>query len=131
MKKSRIFGWTTFTLVLTILAYYQLKPSRRTKFVPWYGWDDPSSTLGHLAGYFILSLIYTLSVGCEAHSLKRRIYLNIPIILVSILFESAQLFLPTRNFNLFDILANIFGVMLACLLAPKLYGRIFPSSPDN
>ncbi len=113
MTRARVVYLIATVSTLILLAYLQFKRSRKLREIPWYGWDEPIATLGHLVGYFILALAFTLTFQRRNLSFRKYLLFILPVLLIGLGFEVIQLFLPTRNFNVFDISANILGISLA------------------
>ncbi|MDN4495133.1 VanZ family protein [Ureibacillus aquaedulcis] len=77
----------------------------------------------HFVGYVVISVlsgIFMLLLS-EKHSVKRRLgYLWITLVIIGILEEYRQFWLPDRSAEFLDALANMFGVTVGLLL-PILY----------
>lgn len=61
----------------------------------------------HVFGYFVLS-----ALAYRAFEKKRLWLYLVGIVLMGVLFEAVQYALPTRTFNVYDVVGNGVGVML-------------------
>ena len=61
----------------------------------------------HVFGYFVLTVLAFFAFG------KKRFWLYlVGIVLMGVLFEGVQYVMPTRTFNLYDVVANGVGILL-------------------
>lgn len=72
----------------------------------------------HLLVYFLISMFYLFGIRkgitlFERHSLKKFILL---ILLLAIVTEVVQLWVPQRTFNVFDLVSNFAGVVIGVVL---------------
>ena len=70
----------------------------------------------HFIGFFILSLLLIFTFK---NYTAKRVYLKslIVAIIIGILIEIIQLFIPERSFSLLDLAADLGGIFLAMVLA--------------
>lgn len=61
----------------------------------------------HVFGYFVLT-----ALAFRAFEKKRFWLYLVGIVLAGVLFEAVQYALPARTFNVYDVVANVAGVML-------------------
>lgn len=70
----------------------------------------------HVLGYFIFGSIIFFSI-------KKRIGLYLlGVFLIGLLLEFVQIFIPTRTFNMYDVLGNGIGVLCVALIV--LFSKI-------
>jgi len=76
----------------------------------------------HFIGLFILSLLLIFTFKNYA---AKRVYLKslIIAIIIGILIEIIQLFIPSRTFSLLDLAADLGGIFLAMLFSWMLSKR--------
>ena len=77
--------------------------------VPLSGIESPgnSDKIAHFIAYAVLSVMAYFAAG----SFKQRAYLLLSLIALGIILEALQLVIPGRNFDYFDMLANIAGAI--------------------
>jgi len=122
MRKARFLILLITAVLISATVYFQLKPAQNFKKVTWYQWDDPLDTLGHLLGYLVLAILYALLVfKTLPKSFTQYLIVLSPVIALGIVLELLQTLLPTRNFNIYDLAANLIGVGIAYPLALWLY----------
>jgi len=83
----------------------------------------PGSDKGlHFIGFLILTLLLIFTFKGYT---KKRVYLKslIVAIIIGIIIEVAQLFIPARTFSWYDIVADLGGIFLAMVLAWMLSKR--------
>lgn len=124
MKRLRVVSFVLTLLLIIVLSYFQLKPSVKLREIPWYGWDKPLATLGHLFGYFLLAGLYSLCFQRRKLEFFRFLIFASPVMAMGLILETVQIWLPTRNFNIFDISANAIGVALAYFPAKILKDKL-------
>ncbi len=74
----------------------------------------PSGFFLHVFGYFVLSALAFLAFE------KKRFWLYLMwIVLVGVLFEAVQYVMPTRTFNVYDVVGNTVGVMVFVVIMLK------------
>jgi len=122
MRKARSLLLLITILLIATVAYFQLKPSQNFEKVPWYQWDDPVDTLKHLVGYLLLAVSYALlTFKTLPKNLTHYLIVLSPIIALGVVLELLQTLLPTRNFNIYDLSANVIGIVLAYWLVSRFY----------
>jgi VanZ family protein len=88
--------------------------------------------IGHVGLYATLALL--LNVATQARQLNiggRRVHIGVLLTLgFALLEEGSQLFFPSRNFELMDMLADLLGVAMAAWLT-TLYCRWRPRQISN
>ena len=73
----------------------------------------------HVFGYFVLSALAFFAFE------KKRLWLYLMgIVLVGVLFEAVQYVMPSRIFNLYDVVANCLGVLLFVVVRIRLLKEI-------
>ena len=114
---------TSFFILLLLSAYLSLTPLDHP--VSPISWDKAN----HFAGYFLLYA--TLDLG---YLTSKKLLAKLALVLgYSVLIEIIQYFIPSRQFSLFDILANFLGILLYLALLPlafrtKFYTRLKTNS---
>jgi glycopeptide antibiotics resistance protein len=96
--KDQVFGHLNDTYIIKIRLDYI---SHFVLFNPW------------------VSIVY-LNFGKESAFLKFDSYTLFSLLAFAIFSEFIQYYLPYRTFNINDLLANVFGVLLGILLAKPL-----------
>ncbi len=92
-----------FFILLTLIAYLALTPVSHSAST--LCWDK----INHLAAYFCLGVIADM-----AFRTGERLFTKILLLLAySALIETAQRYIPARQFELYDILTNALGLLLA------------------
>ena len=72
----------------------------------------------HVFGYFVLSALAFFAFE------KKRFWLYLAgIVLMGVLFEAMQYVMPTRTFNVYDVVGNTVGVMLFVLIRVFFIGH--------
>ncbi len=99
-----------FYLCLTLIVYLSIIPQDVNFSLLSGARFTKSGFFQHVAGYFILS-----ALACQAFREN-----NIRIILVGILImgaglEIVQYTIPSRTFNIYDLLANLAGVLVVVI----------------
>lgn len=92
-----------FTLLLAGITYLALTPI--THEVSTLCWDK----LNHLGAYLCLGILVDLGF-LTGSRMGWKLCL---LLLYSVLIESAQHFIPNRQFSGFDVFANVLGLMIA------------------
>lgn len=112
--------YAIIAIVLSILvAIVSLMPSSGVPKVEIKHLDK----LVHFTMYFILSIIYSLALSFKykKQHFKRWVYPFLLALSFGMLIEIAQeWFTSTRNFDIFDILANGIGSFFGILILKKL-----------
>ncbi len=108
LKKSLFFSLLFVIIVLSVIPH-------TSRFVspyksPWMA----SGYIQHALGYFLLS-----AVACHAFPKRRTWACLAGILCLGIALELIQYIIPTRTFNLYDILANALGIF------PVMIKKIF------
>jgi VanZ family protein len=106
-------------IILTIVSVIYLIILLLAAFTVNLGTSDstPGSDKSlHFIGLFILSLLLIFTFKNYA---AKRVYLKslIIAIIIGILIEIIQLFIPTRAFSWYDMVADLGGIFLAMVLA--------------
>lgn len=99
-----------FFILLILIAYLALTPVSHS--VSTLCWDK----LNHLAAYFCLGVLADI-----AFRTGERLFPKLLLLMAySALIETAQQYIPARQFSLFDILANALGLLMAAALIHAL-----------
>jgi VanZ family protein len=96
--KDQVFGHSNDTYIINIRLDYI---SHFVLFIPWV-------------------ILAYLSFGKESAFLNFDAYIFISLLIFAVLSEYIQYYLPYRTFNINDLLANVFGVLLGIILAKPL-----------
>ncbi len=100
--------WALGTLIIIILS---LLP--KDMMIP----EPPvSDKIGHFLAYGAVTWVGAMA----ASTLKRQVNLGLTMLALGILLEFAQAFVPGRTPEMFDGLANMFGVIAGLGLAYRL-----------
>ena len=108
MLKKRIWliifwGWALGVLILSVIPNQKI-------FIKQGSLDfDPHGYFQHFIAYGI-----GMFIGLKVNKNKTAMF----IVLLGIFIEIIQYFLPYRSFNLFDILANLSGVIFIWIIHP-------------
>ncbi|MCD6282332.1 VanZ family protein [bacterium] len=102
----------------------QMKTGRQHEPVGFFFWDYWLDTLKHLGGFILIGFAYFAGIfrGREVSfgAYVRTIW---PVMAFGALTETAQIWIPTRSCNFFDLLANtlgpLLGYLIVLLLTPK------------
>jgi len=101
---------TCFVILFVAAAYFSLTP---VYYPVMHLFRDK---INHFVGYFLLYA--TLDLGfATSEKLFRKFLL---VLGYSVLLEILQHFTPTRQFSLFDILANFLGITLYLVMLPAV-----------
>ncbi len=95
-----------FLILLVFITYLALTPVSHS--VSTLCWDK----LNHLAAYFCLCVLADMAFR-TGEGLFSKILL---LMAYSALIETAQQYIPARQFTFFDILANALGLVIAAML---------------
>ncbi|MFT4805488.1 MAG: VanZ family protein [Psychroserpens sp.] len=96
--KDQVFGHLNNTYIINIRLDYI---SHFLLFIPW------------------VAIVY-LTFGKEVAFFNFDTYTLISLLTFAIFAESIQYFLPYRTFNINDLLANVFGVLLGIILVKPI-----------
>ncbi len=122
----------TLTVFLTIsfsLALLAIVVSANTSTMPAFLYNIYTFRYGDKAGHFILtgllSLLVNLSLGCRKTRLASRNFLlgSLLVGAVVTIEELSQVFFPSRNASLTDLLSSYLGIWLFGRLADWLSTR--------
>ena len=112
-------GW----LVIAAIVWFSLTPHPLEANIP------EGDKLNHLLGYGIL-MAWWSQLQLDS---SRRLRLAISFIALGIAMEIAQGFTPTRQPDVFDVLANTIGILLGWLASPpripNFYSRFAVAFP--
>lgn len=118
-KYSRII-LLLWGISICIVIYYSLVPGVEWPIDFWN-----VDKVYHAAAYFWLA-----SLSMTGFSVRRALPAALSMIILGVLLEIAQYFIPGRTFSLMDIAANSLGVILGIILGRYLRpGSISPGSP--
>ncbi len=127
MKKIK---WWTFGYLFFVIAIIMMANQGNYKFIfQWLHIIPYGDKLGHFFLIGLLSLLINLSLNCAKFELWRmNFFKGSAIVLVIITLEEfSQVFIPSRSFDLGDVLANYVGIMFFSYLLNRIY--IYPKSP--
>ena len=110
-------GLVLWMLSVLIVCYYSLKPGVE---LPASFWN--ADKLFHMAGYLWLAFL----PGLIFFGKRAAVTASLSMLLLGLLLESCQAFIPGRHFSLGDALANSGGVLLGAWTAARM--RPFASS---
>ena len=86
---------------------------------------DISDKLIHISAYFLISISWLLSIQDKAKMLKVNRLIFTLILVYGIIIEVIQgVFTNYRQFDFFDILANLVGIILAFMIFFKGFQKI-------
>ena len=85
--------------------------------------------LGHIGLFGLLTLLSIIGFRFKSVSVARfRVYYGVGIVLSFVILEElSQVFIPSRTFDLVDMLANIVGIALASIACFAIH-RFLPNS---
>jgi|GEM_PF-1477082 len=118
--RIRFYRW--LFLIVAIIGMLlalslQMKTGSHRGTIPFLSWDYWPDTLKHLGGFTLIGFAYFIGVfrgsKISLASYTRAIW---PVIAFGALTELAQIWIPTRSCNFFDLLANILGPLLGYLI---------------
>jgi VanZ family protein len=105
-------------LVFTIIsAIYVIILFLGATFIKLGDFSTPGSDKGlHFIGFFILTILLIFTFK---NYTAKRVYLKslIVAIIIGIIIEIIQLFIPTRTFSWYDLVADLGGIFLGMVLA--------------
>jgi len=127
LTRHRWVWWAVTVIGVGFAIYFQLRPSATYEPFAWYQWERSWDALKHLAAYFLLAVAYYLASadGTETANFGRFLGFIWPVMLLGTALETAQVWIPLRNFNLYDIAANILGPALAWFILRPLERKMF------
>jgi len=99
----QVAAWHQFIILLGYATYLSLTPSPGELFES--SWDK----LWHAGGWFAL----TLSLRLAWPTLRLPWWAAFGLLLYSLLIEVLQHYSPNRQFDLYDLIANGIGILLA------------------
>ena len=98
-----------FLLIIYLMVFYRAKASSLS-----FSYSDK---LIHFILFFVQSFLITKSYFLKNKILNLSVFkILVPFIFFCIIIEVAQIFIPYRNFELFDLLTNIFGSILGSII---------------
>ncbi|HZF70200.1 VanZ family protein [Sulfuricurvum sp.] len=116
-------------MIVKIIFFTVLILISTLAFLPDYSGLPPivslSDKLNHTAAFTVLILLYKLAFP---HSTQRIV---ISLLLYAVFIEVIQVFLPTREASMEDILADSIGLALGVLLIQTFYHRFFRYSNSS
>lgn len=116
--KSKEIAWVLWLGWTGLLCFLFLSPSKGTvrNISSFFGGTEITDAIGHiiLIGIDCL-LLYILARHYQAEKLSQRLAFIITLI-IGLLLETAQIWIPSRGASLIDIIAAIIGVSVAGLL---------------
>lgn len=110
----RILRKIQFWAFLSICSWLSLSPAPPQALLRY------SDKLLHMAGY--LALYLSARIACPAPG--RTLPIVSALLAYSVLIETLQHVIPNRGFSLFDILANLAGLLIGASLYPALRRRV-------
>lgn len=111
-KFKRLFAvflilWFIASLITT------LTPSHKIPFDSIFGYDK----LLHIIKFFFFSIILYNFLHYSNWSYKVKLSIFIPLQFYPLIDEALQIFVPSRSFSAYDILANYVGVLIGILVS--------------
>ena len=127
---KRIFWlWFIFMLALNIIPLGD-SVNRTLHKKPFQGWDFfRLDYLAHFAAFLVFAGIFCWAQYIHQPVFKDRPLLKYALLVISaaILFEGLQYFIPCRKFNPIDMILNLAGALMGCLIvfiSHRLLGSI-------
>ncbi len=115
-NKKFVMNWKLLALYLAILSFLSLNPwllPDSKQAIGAITWDF----IDHFAAYALLSILMMSVFKLEKTSLKTTVFVILISSSIGILFECGQYWLTsTRQFSLFDALANVAGALLGVMI---------------
>ena len=118
MAKRIIWFWFIFLLVLNLVPLGASAQELLSKNLL-EGWDFfRLDYLAHFAAFLAFSLIFSWGQYVQAPVFKERALLKFTMLVMpaAILFEGMQYLMPCRKFNPIDMIYNLAGALLGCLI---------------
>ncbi|MBN2037586.1 MAG: VanZ family protein [Chitinispirillaceae bacterium] len=113
---------------ITIPALFSI-PQKRILSMPWedfkftahYASDVVVNLFGFVPfGFFFSALLWSLGGSARRHKLLATVLAGIAI---SLLFELAQAYIPTRSSQMSDVVLNVLGTIAGAVMAKRCYVR--------
>lgn len=116
MVKIARVDFAAFVAYSLLVAFISLRPGDTAGIEPW-------DKLFHLLIYGVFGLLASRLSRKPGHLL----YLGLGIVAYSALMELAQSYMPGRVMSVYDLLANILGVVVGVLAGYRFFGSGRPS----
>lgn len=112
MKKLKLFSYSILLIYLSIMLYYAIVPIE----IPITIQFDSRRLLWHFLEHLVFGVLLLNATRNTSKSLKFGLF-------YSILVELIQLWAPTRVFDLYDLTANILGLLAGLFAFSKVRAR--------
>jgi len=114
-------------LIIWIVVMFTVSSIPDLKIIPhWhFTWKDK---IAHIAEYAILALLFLLMLRQENRiaNRKRRLLTILCFgLLISVIDELHQLFIPGRSTDFLDIVADFFGIVIMAFIFDKIQNHRF------
>lgn len=113
MNKFRIIFITLLILWFIVSLITTLMPSNKIELPPILGYDK----LLHAIKFFFFSIILYNFLHYSNWSYRAKLSLFIPMQIYPLIDEALQLFVPSRTFSGYDILANYVGLLIGLIVS--------------
>ena len=123
-------AWILCAAYLLVIVYASLQPLRGWRFppeeiqrfllAPWPRYITLQDVMMNVAAYVPLGLLLSIGWGARFGPARGALAATAAAALLSLVMESAQMFLPSRVANNLDVLANTLGALLGAMAAPLL-----------
>lgn len=113
MNKFRIIFITLLILWFIASLITTLMPSHKIELPPILGCDK----LLHAIKFFFFSIILYNFLHYSNWSYRAKLSLFIPMQIYPLIDEALQLFVPSRTFSGYDILANYVGLLIGLIVS--------------
>jgi VanZ family protein len=124
LRLYRFLFWSGYLSVL-VTAFIPVKGGLNKITIGPESFHIRLDFLLHFLIYFLISLYFLFGnrMGFSLFNRNPGLKFIILILILGIMTETLQLWIPERSFNFFDLLANITGFMSGLALIPTIFRR--------